>query len=316
MAVASYSKLFVAGHRGLVGSAICRELTARGFENIVTKTRSEVDLTNQPSVFAFFEKERPDGVILAAAKVGGIAANFKYPAEFIYENVSIAANVIHAAHRFGVRKVLNLGSSCIYPKLCAQPIREESLLTGELEPTNRAYAIAKIAAIELCDAYRAQYGSDFISAMPTNLYGPRDNFDLEKSHVLPAMIRKFHEAKVRDDAAVTLWGTGTVRREFMYVDDMARAAVHLFEHYSAPGPINVGTGTDVTVAEAAELVRKVVGFSGSITWDTSKPDGTPRKLLDVSRLSATGFSPRVDLEAGIGLTYKWFLENFDAVARR
>jgi GDP-L-fucose synthase len=273
------------------------------------RTHAELDLTNQAKVLEFFSSERPDAVILAAAKVGGIHANFTYPAEFIYENIAIASNVISAAKQHQVKKLLNLGSSCIYPRLAPQPITEDSLLKGELEITNRAYAVAKIAAIELCDAYRKQYSCDFISAMPTNLYGPGDNFDLEKSHVLPAMIRKFHDAKVRGDASVTLWGTGTVRREFMYSDDMARAAVHLFEHYSEPGPINVGTGEDVTIAEAAAIVKQVVGFAGGIQWDTSKPDGTPRKLLSIERLKGTGFKPSVTLEQGIGLTYAWFLAN-------
>lgn len=309
MILNSASKIFVAGHRGLVGSAVCRELRAQGFGNLVVRSRAELNLGDQAAVEAFFQRERPDAVVLAAAKVGGILANSTYPAEFLYDNLVIATNVIHAAKRSGVAKLLNLGSSCIYPKYAEQPIHESSLLAGPLEATNRAYAVAKIAAIELCDAYRAQYGADFVSAMPTNLYGPGDNFDLETSHVLPAMIRKFHEARVGGSQSVTLWGTGTVRREFLYVDDMARAAVHLLQHYSAPGPINVGTGEDVTIAELAALVQEAVGFSGSIVWDSSKPDGTPRKLLDVSRLRSSGFHARVGLEDGISLTYRWFLDH-------
>lgn len=314
MALNSSSKIFVAGHRGLVGSAVCRELENQGFSNLLVRSRAELDLRCQAEVEEFFQRERPDIVVLAAAKVGGILANSKYPADFLYDNLVIATNVIHAAMRSGVSKLLNLGSSCIYPKYAEQPIHENSLLSGPLEPTNRAYAIAKIAAIELCDAYRAQYGADFISAMPTNLYGPGDNFDLETSHVLPAMIRKFHEAKVNGNQSVTLWGSGTVRREFLYVDDMARAAVHLIKHYSGPGPINVGTGADVTIAELAALVQNAVGFSGSIVWDSSKPDGTPRKLLDVSRLQLSGFVARVSLEDGISTTYRWYLDN-DATVR-
>ncbi|MEN9577158.1 MAG: hypothetical protein RJA70_167 [Pseudomonadota bacterium] len=311
MGLESNSKIFVAGHLGLVGSAICRELQAQGFANLVVRSRVDLDLRVQRAVDEFFELERPDAVVLAAAKVGGILANSTYPAEFLYDNLVIATNVIHAAKRSKVTKLLNLGSSCIYPKYAEQPITESCLLTGALEPTNRAYAVAKIAAIELCDAYRAQYGADFISAMPTNLYGPGDNFDLETSHVLPAMIRKFHEAKSNGSGSVTLWGTGTVRREFLYVEDMARAAVHLLLNYSAPGPINVGSGTDVTIAELASQVKAIVGFPGTIVWDSSKPDGTPRKLLDVSRLRASGFSARVGLRDGIERTYQWFQTHCD-----
>lgn len=303
------SKIFVAGHRGLVGSAIVRALAERGAKSVITRSRSELDLLDQHAVHAFFEREKPEIVFLAAAKVGGILANSTYPADFLYQNIAIAEHVIEGARRSGVRKLVNLGSSCIYPKLASQPIREESLLTGPLEPTNRAYAIAKIAAIELCDSYRSQFGCDFISAMPTNLYGPHDNFDLTSSHVLPAMIRKFVDASESNAPSVTVWGTGTPRRELMYVEDMVEAVLLLAERYSEPGPINVGTGEDVTIAELASLVREVVGFRGEIVWDRSKPDGTPRKLLDVSRLRDAGFTAKTSLRDGIAKTLAWYLAN-------
>jgi len=299
------ARIYVAGHRGLVGSAIHRHLQAQGFTNLITRTRTELDLRDPHAVDAFFDTERPQYVILAAAKVGGILANATYPADFIHHNLMIAANVIDAAHRYEVTKLLNLGSSCIYPKHAPQPLRENALLTGPLEPTNRAYAIAKIAAIELCDAYRTQHGRSFISAMPTNLYGPGDNFDLNTSHVLPALIRKAVEAKEANAPSITVWGTGTPRREFLYVDDLARACLFLLEHVDEPGPINVGTGEDVTIRELAELICDTVGFAGELEFDTSKPDGTPRKLMDVSRLTQLGWTATTTLEQGIRATLRW-----------
>lgn len=301
--------IFVAGHRGLVGSAIVRKLREKGYGNLLLKTRSELDLTDQAAVRAFFESERPDHVVLAAAKVGGILANSTYPADFIYQNLAIEINIIHEAWLAGVRKLLFLGSSCIYPKLALQPLKEEYLLTSSLEPTNEAYAIAKIAGLKMCEFYNRQYGARFISVMPTNLYGPGDNFDLNTSHVLPAMIRKFHEAKLRGDDAVTLWGTGTPRREFLHVDDLADACVFLLERYDGPGFLNIGCGEDVTIRELAELVRRIVGFGGDILWDSAKPDGTPRKLLDVSKLKALGWSASTSLETGVLNTYRWYLEH-------
>jgi GDP-L-fucose synthase len=299
------AKVYVAGHRGLVGSAVVRHLQAQGFTNLITRTREELDLRDPHAVDAFFAGERPQCVVLAAAKVGGILSNATYPADFIHQNLMIAANVIDAAHRYGVAKLLNLGSSCIYPKHAPQPLREDALLTGPLESTNRAYAIAKIAAIELCDAYRAQHGRSFISAMPTNLYGPGDNFDLETSHVLPALIRKAVEAKEAGAASITVWGTGTPRREFLFVDDLADACLFLLEHFDEAGPINVGTGEDVTIRELAELVCEVVGFGGEIVFDTGKPDGTPRKLMDGSRLAGLGWRARTSLEDGVAQTVDW-----------
>ena len=303
------AKIYVAGHRGLVGSAIVRRLAAEGCMQVLSAARDRVELTEQAAVEAFFQAERPDYVFLAAARVGGIHANDTYPAEFIRDNLMIQTNVIHAAWRAGVKKLCFLGSSCIYPKLAAQPMTEDALLTGPLEPTNEWYAIAKIAGIKMCQAYRRQYGFDAISLMPTNLYGPGDNFDLQNSHVLPALMRKFHEAKLASAPEVVMWGTGTPRREFLHVDDLADAAVFLMQHYSDEGIVNVGVGEDVTIRELAEQVAGVVGYGGRIVNDTSKPDGTPRKLLDVSRLHALGWHARMPLRAGIEQTYAWFLRN-------
>ena len=300
------SRIYVAGHRGLVGSAIVRALTAQGFTNLILRTRGQLDLLDQAAVRAFFAVEKPEIVVLAAAKVGGIHANATFPATFIYENLTIATHVIHSAYQAKVTKLLNLGSSCIYPKLAPQPLKEEHILTGPLEETNRAYAVAKIAAIELCDHYRAQYGCDFISAMPTNLYGPGDNFDLMSSHVVPAMIRKFVEA-TEHGGPVTLWGSGSPRREFLYVEDMAEAAIHLLRHFSGPGPLNVGTGVDLTIKELAQKIADAVGYRGEVVWDATKPDGTPRKLMDVSRLMALGFRAKVDLDEGLKRTVAWYL---------
>jgi len=306
----SYSRprIFVAGHRGLVGSAIVRRLERSGAGNLILRTRSELDLRRQGDVVAFFESARPTQVYLAAARVGGIHANDTYPAEFLAENLQIELNVIDAAYRAGVAKLLFLGSSCIYPRLAPQPITEEALLTGPLEPTNEWYAIAKIAGIKLCQAYRKQYGFNAISAMPTNLYGPGDNFDLANSHVLPALIRKFHEAKLAGAPSVTVWGSGTPRREFLHVDDLADAAVHLMANYDGDTALNVGTGEDVTILDLARLVGRVVGFEGEIVLDRSKPDGTPRKLLDVSKLTALGWRAQIPLADGLRETYRWYLE--------
>lgn len=308
------SKIFIAGHNGMVGSAIVRNLKVKDFTNIICRTSKELDLTLQTEVEAFFETERPEFVFLAAAKVGGIHANNTYSAEFIYNNLMIEANIIHAAHKYGVKKLLFLGSSCIYPKMAQQPIKEEYLLTGELEPTNEAYAIAKIAGIELCKFYRRQYGCDFISAMPTNLYGINDNFNLETSHVMPALIRKFHEAKVNGAKEVVMWGTGKPMREFLYVDDLAEACVHLMENYSDELHVNVGTGEDVEIGELARIVKEVVGFEGQIINDLTKPDGTPRKLLDVSLLHSTGWKHKVELRDGIERVYAWYLDNLSRYA--
>jgi GDP-L-fucose synthase len=300
------SKIFIAGHRGMVGSAIWRELEAQGFRNLIGKTRKELDLLDQAAVAHFMETERPDYVFLAAAKVGGIHANNSQPAPFLYENLQLQNNLIDAAHETGVKKLLFLGSSCIYPRLAPQPLKEEYLLTGPLEPTNEWYAIAKIAGVKMCQAYRRQYRSDFISAMPTNLYGPNDNYDLNNSHVLPALIRKFHEAKQGGHHEVLCWGTGSPRREFMYVDDLARACLFLMRNYSDENFINIGVGSDVTIRELSELVGDIVGYRGKIAWDTSRPDGTPRKLLDSSRLTALGWKPQIDLATGIRLAYEAF----------
>ena len=300
------SRIFIAGHRGMVGSAILRKLTAAGHTQLITRTSRELDLTNQAAVLAFFAETQPEYVFLAAAKVGGIHANNVYRADFLYLNLMIEANVIHAAYVHGVKKLLFLGSSCIYPKFAEQPLREESLLTGLLEPTNEPYAIAKIAGIKLCEAYRDQYGCNFISAMPTNLYGPNDNYDPENSHVLPALIRKFHEAKINGAATVTLWGSGSPRREFLHVDDLATACVHLMQHYNEKLFVNVGTGEDLTILALAQIIQRIVGFTGDLVTDPSKPDGTPRKLMDVSRINSFGWRHTIDLETGIAAVYEEF----------
>ncbi len=302
------SKIYVAGHQGLVGSAIVRRLREFGYTNLLLRTRFELNLLNEKAVAEFFGAERPEYVFLAAAKVGGILANESYPAEFLAENLRIQINIIDSAWRQGTSKLQFLGSSCIYPKLAPQPIKEEYLLTGPLEPTNEWYAIAKIAGIKLCQAYRKQYGFNAISLMPTNLYGPGDNFDLQNSHVLPALIRKFHEAKVQGRQEVVIWGTGSPRREFLHVDDLASAAVFLMLNYDQPEIINVGTGEDISIADLARLVQNTVGFSGDIVFDNTKPDGTPRKLLDVGRLTSLGWRAQIRLEDGIKSTYAWFLE--------
>lgn len=303
------SKIYVAGHRGMVGSAIVRNLKDKGYTNIIGKTSKELNLMRQDEVERFFEVEKPDYVFLAAAKVGGIHANNTYPAEFIYNNLMIESNIIHSAYKYGVKKLIFLGSSCIYPKMAPQPIKEEYLLTGSLEPTNEAYAIAKIAGIELCKFYRRQYGCDFISAMPTNLYGINDNFDLETSHVMPALIRKFHEAIINGDKEVVMWGTGKPKREFLYVDDLADACVHLMNNYSDETHVNVGTGEDVEIRELAQIIKEVVGYEGEIVNDLSKPDGTPRKLLDVSLLESTGWKYSTKLKDGIIKVYDWYLDS-------
>jgi GDP-L-fucose synthase len=304
------SKIYLAGHRGLVGSAILRKLAAAGYTNVVTRTHAEVDLTRQADVEAFFAAEKPEYVILAAAKVGGIGANSKYPADFLYQNLAIAQNVIHTSYQTGVKKLVNLGSSCIYPKLAPQPLKEDALLTGPLEVTNEAYAVAKIAAIRLCKHFNDQYGTNFLSAMPTNMYGPGDNYDLNNSHVLPAMIRKFHDAKV-NNTVVTLWGDGSPFREFLYSDDLADAVVYLLEHkdYQDIGEfINVGSGSELTIKQLSETIAKIVGYTGEVRWDPTKPNGTPRKLMDSSRLFGLGWKPKVDLEEGIRLAYADFLK--------
>ncbi len=302
-------KIYVAGHRGLVGSAIVRNLKEKGYTNIIGKTHKELDLTNQQSVREFFENERPDIVILAAAKVGGINANNTTPAEFAYENMQIQCNVIKCAHDYKVKKLLFLGSTCIYPRLAPQPIPEDALLTGPLEETNEAYAIAKISGLEMCKFFKRQYGDNFISCMPTNLYGPHDNYDLSGSHVMPAMIRKFHDAKQNNSRNVELWGTGAPLREFLYVDDMADACVFLLENYDGEQHVNIGTGKEVTIKELAEAVRRVVGFEGDIIWNKDMPDGMPRKLTDVTKIHKLGWTHKVELEEGIKLAYDWFKEN-------
>lgn len=303
------AKIYIAGHRGMVGSAIHRALTARGFENIITRTSSALDLRNQQAVADFFAEEQPEYVFLAAAKVGGIVANNTYRADFIYENLMIEANIIHQAHVQGVKKLMFLGSSCIYPKLAPQPLKEEYLLTGLLEETNEPYAIAKIAGIKLCEAYQDQYGSNFISVMPTNLYGYGDNYDLNNSHVLPALIRKFHEAKEENKAFVQAWGTGSPKREFLFADDLAAACLFLMETYNGRELVNIGTGEDLSIKELTELVAKTTGYEGEIRWDTTKPDGTPRKLMDVSKLHGLGWKHSIALPEGIALAYQDFLKN-------
>ena len=300
------SKIYIAGHRGLVGSALVRKFQELGYDNLILKTRSELNLLNQQDVAEFFAVEKPEYVFLAAAKVGGIGANSTYPADFVYENIMIQTNIIHSAYENKAKKLLFLGSSCIYPKMAEQPIKEESLLTGELEPTNDAYAIAKIAGIKMCQAYNKQYGTNYISVMPTNLYGPNDNFDLEKSHVFPALIRKFHEAKINKEAEVVVWGTGTPIREFLYVDDLAEACIYLMNHYNDDKIVNIGTGVGVTIRELAESIAKVVGYEGKLVFDTSKPDGTPIKINDVSYLNSLGWQAKTDLLSGIEKTYNWY----------
>ncbi len=301
------SKIFVAGHRGLVGSALVRLLEKAGYHNLILRTHTELDLLDQHAVRAFFEKEKPEYVFLAGAKVGGIMANKTYPADFIRENLTIELNVVEASHKNEVKKLLFLGSSCIYPRLAPQPIKEEYLLTSELEPSNRAYAIAKIAGIVMCESYNKQYGTNFISVMPTNLYGPNDNFDLETSHVLPAMLRKFDEAKKRKEPSVTMWGTGSAKREFLHVDDLADACLFLMNTYDESDIVNIGTSEDLSIKELAEQIRSTVGYQGDIVWDDSKPDGTPRKLLDVSKLHALGWRHRTSLVEGLKTTYEWYV---------
>jgi GDP-L-fucose synthase len=303
------SKIYIAGHRGMVGSAIHRKLKSEGYTHFVLRTSSELDLRNQQAVMDFFAAEKPEYVFLAAAKVGGILANNEFRGEFLYENLMIQNNVIHAAYLNNVKKLMFLGSSCIYPKMAPQPLKEEYLLTGELESTNEPYAIAKIAGIKLCDAYRSQYGCNYISVMPTNLYGPNDNYDLHNSHVLPALIRKFHEAKLAGANSVTLWGTGKPRREFLHADDLAAACVYLMQNYNESGLINIGTGEDIEIGELALLIKKIVGFEGEVVHDLSKPDGTPRKLMDVSKLHNFGWKHTIGLEEGIRRVYADFVEN-------
>jgi len=301
-------KIYVAGHRGMVGSAITRKLKQEGFGNLVQRTSDELDLRNQQAVHDFFESEKPDYVFLAAARVGGIMANNTFRAEFLYDNILIESNIIHASWQNKVKKLMFLGSSCIYPKLAPQPLKEEYLLTGELEPTNEPYAIAKITGIKMCDAFRSQYGCNYISVMPTNLYGPNDNYDLNTSHVLPALIRKFHEAKIKNEPAVTIWGSGKPRREFLHADDLADGCFFLMMNYDEPGFINIGTGEDIEIQELAELIKNIVGFDGKIVNDLSKPDGTPRKLMDVTRIANMGWKPSIGLEAGIRKVYYEYLK--------
>ena len=305
-------KIYVAGHRGLVGSAIVRSLKRSGYDNIIGRTHAELDLTNQAAVQEFFEAERPDVVVLAAAKVGGIGANSSEPAEFAYQNMQIQCNVIKCCHDYKVKKLLFLGSSCIYPRMAPQPIPEDALLTGPLEITNEAYAIAKISGLKMCSFYKQQYGDDFISCMPTNLYGPYDNYDLAGSHVMPAMIRKFHEAKVSGAKSVELWGTGSPLREFLYSDDMADACVFLLENYQGITHVNIGTGKEITIKDLAYLVKDTVGFEGEIVWNSAMPDGTPRKLCDVTKLHELGWTHKVELEEGVKLAYEWFKDNVDS----
>jgi GDP-L-fucose synthase len=303
------SRIYIAGHRGLVGSAIHRKLSEKGYVNTIGRSREELDLERQAQVESFFEEQKPEYVFLAAARVGGIWANNTFSAEFIYSNIMVQTNVIQSAYLTQVKKLLFLGSSCIYPKHCPQPMKEEYLLTGQLEPTNEPYAIAKIAGIKTCQSFNRQYGANYISVMPTNLYGPNDNFDLETSHVIPALIRKFHEAKIRSDHSVTIWGTGSPRREFLHVDDLADACVFLMNHYDESDIINVGCGEDISIADLALLVKDIVGYTGNIEYDSKRPDGTPQKLLDVSKLKNLGWQPKLSLREGIKKTYEWYCEN-------
>ena len=309
MSLDKNAKVYVAGHRGLVGSAVVRSLGRQGFENLIVRSRQDLDLTEQSAVRKFFDEMRPQAVIMAAARVGGIHANNSHPAGFLRDNLLVQDNVIDAAHRYGVEKLVFLGSSCIYPKMAPQPIKEDYLLTGPLEPTNEWYAIAKIAGIKMCQAYRREYGFNAISLMPTNLYGPGDNFDLQSSHVLPALIRKIHEAKARGDKSVEIWGTGSPRREFLHVDDLADAVVYLLRNYDGEPIVNIGWGEDVTIRELAQMVMSAIGYTGELVFDPTKPDGTPRKLLDVSRLHGLGWRPRISLKEGIAATYTWFKEH-------
>ena len=308
MKIAKDARIYVAGHRGLAGSAIWRELERQGYQNIIGRTHAEMDLLDTAAVTRFYEEQKPDYVFIAAARVGGIKFNNEYPAWFLYENLQIQNNLIHGAYKAGVKKLMFLGSSCIYPKHAPQPMKEEHLLTGPLEPTNEWYAVAKIAGLKMCAAYRRQYGCDFISVMPTNLYGPNDNYDPEKSHVLPALIRRFHEAKTKNLESVACWGSGTPFREFLYADDLGRACVFLMENYSEENFINVGSGSEITIRQLTELVAKVIGFQGQINWDTTKPDGAPRKLMDGSRIFALGWKPTVGMEEGIALAYQDYLK--------
>ncbi len=308
------SKIYIAGHRGLVGSAIMRKLHADGYTNTITRTKDELDLIKQNDVEAFFEKERPEYVFLAAAKVGGIVANNTYPAEFIYSNLIIQTSIIHASYKYDIKKLLFLGSSCIYPKFAPQPMKEEYLLTGALEATNEPYAVAKIAGLKMCQSYNRQYGTNFISVMPTNLYGPNDNFDLNNSHVLPALIRKFHEAKLETQQPcpqpITLWGTGSPRREFLYVNDLACACLFLMQNYDENEIVNIGTGKDITIKEVAGIIKDVIGYKGEVLWDDTKPDGTPRKLLDVTKINGLGWKAKTSLEEGIKKTYAWYADTY------
>jgi GDP-L-fucose synthase len=311
------SKIYIAGHRGLVGSAILRALEKSGFTNLIYKTHQEMDLIDQKAVFEFFKKETPEYVYLASGKVGGIMANNTYPAEFIYNNLQMQNNVIHQSYLNGVKKLLFLGSVCIYPKLCPVPVKEEYLLTGTLEPTNEPYALAKISGIKMCQSYNRQYGTNFISNMPANLYGPNDNFDLNNSHVLPALIKKFHDAKIKNKNSITLWGTGAPRREFLYVDDLADACLFLMENFNPTKEqnengecyLNIGAGYDITIKELAEIIKNIIGFDGELIWDTSKPDGTPKRLLDSTKINKLGWQPKINLEDGIKMAYKWYKEN-------
>jgi len=303
------SRIYVAGHRGLVGSALARKLKAEGYNNLIFRTHSELDLCDGPAVKAFFEYKQPEYIFLAAAKVGGIWANSNYPADFMYSNLAIQTNIIHNAYLYGVKKLLFLGSSCIYPKFTPQPMKEEYLLTGSLEPTNEPYAVAKIAGIKMCESYNRQYGTNFISVMPTNLYGPHDNFDLENSHVLPALIRKFHEAKIADASSVVIWGTGSPRREFLHVDDLADACLFLMQHYNHNELVNIGVGEDLTIRELALLIKDVVDFRSKLEFDSSKPDGMAQKLLDVSKINSLGWKAKISLREGIEMTYRWYAEN-------
>ncbi len=309
------ARIFVAGHNGLLGSAIVRKLRESGYHNLLLKNRSELDLLNQEAVKVFFKDNKIDYIFLAAAKVGGIMANKNQPADFIYENLQIQNNIIHNAYKYRVKKLLFLGSSCIYPRDCPQPIKEEYLLTGELEPTNDAYAIAKIAGIKMCQSYNQQYGTNFISVMPTNLYGPHDNFNLENSHVLPALIRKIFEAKISGVSEIKLWGTGSAQREFLHVDDLAEACIFLMQNYTGSEPINIGTGEDLSICELAEMIKDLWKYPGKITWDASKPDGTPRKLLDISKIKALGWNYRISLKTGLQDTIAWFVDNYDKIKK-